>query len=104
MEGMGHFLAGGGGAPVSPEEIQLVSLTGFILVGLVHSCGSLRQNPERILSRMRAHSKGHPALSMAVGFVSDALKKHPVDSYEKWFVDRSQFRELARHFKGSGDA
>ena len=97
----GLFPNGGNGLPVSQEEIQLVSLIGFILVGLVYSCGSLKQNPERILKRMRVHSKGSPELSKATEFIADALKKHPVDTYGKWFVDKAQFTELARHFRTS---
>lgn len=102
MEGMAQFFATGGNSiPVSPDEIQLVSLIGFLLVGLVYSCGTLNRNPERILERMIADSEGHPEMSKAAGFVADALKKHPVDTYGKWFLDRSQFPDLARHFSGA---
>src|SRR5262245_50347924 len=78
MIGIPDFFASGASSlPISPDEIQLVSLIGFILVSLVYSCGSLQTKPEKILDVMLKSGRGDPQLRKAVAFVRDALRKHP---------------------------
>ena len=100
MNGLPHFFGGGHNSiPISGDEIQLISLIGFILVGLVYSCGSLRKKPEKILEVMLESGLGEPQLLKAVEFVRDALRKHPIDACDRWFIERSEFGDFVKRFR-----
>ena len=95
------FSSGPNPLPISPDEIQLVSLIGFILVSMVYCCGTLNRKPEKVLEMMMESGGGHPQLRKAVAFVRDALGKHPSLAYEKWFLERSEFGDLTRQWKAT---
>jgi hypothetical protein len=100
MNGIPEFFGSGPNSiPISPDEIQFVSLIGFILVGLIYSCGSSNLTRERVLRIMLESRAGHPQLLKAVSFVADALKKDPAQTYKRWLIDRSEFKDIRKRFK-----
>ena len=102
MNGIPEFFGSGpGSVPIPPDQVQLVSLIGFILVSMVYVCGSLKKKPEEILDVMLASESGHPQLQKAVAFVRDALKKHPSSAYYDWFLERSDFDDFMKRWKAS---
>lgn len=98
MNGMPDFFGNG---PISPDEMQLVSLIGFILVSLVYTCGSAKKNPQKILQVMLESGGEHPQLRKAVAFVRDALRKDPSNAYATWFMERAEFGDLRKRWKAT---
>jgi hypothetical protein len=100
MNGIPEFFGSGPNSiPIGADEIQFVSLIGFVLVGLIHSCGSSNLTREKVLRIMLESALGHPQLLKAVSFVADALRKDPAHTYKRWLIDRSEFSDLNKRFK-----